>query len=733
MLLAAANISFSIAVYSRDHKNINNIAFSIFSAAIGAWVIGIGGFLASHSADSSLNWARLFYLSPIFIAYFGVIFAQTFPNENKLNHLYIYILSTFFVALIAGLTIYPGIMIRGLSYHQWGREVNLYKPIYLAYSVYVISAFSYTLYLFRRKSKELKGIYSTQVSLLFKGILIAAIFGVLFNLVLPLLGNYRLIEIGPMFTSIIVAVVGYSILRNRMFDIRLIVTRSIAYAVSTIILSAIYGFIIFGLLSNVIFKVSLPIFTQVMLSIATGFASLFFGRIKRVFDKLTISLFYRDSYDPQTFLDDFNKILVSTFELSSLLRKVSETITRNLKPTYCLFGIRESINAPRRVLGTIGSPEFSEEDINFVRRITPHMHRRLIVTDTIEDKYQELRRFLQIKDVSIIARIATSKDSEGVGYLVLGPKKSGNIYSSQDIKILEIVVNELVVAIQNTLHTEEIENFNTTLMEKVKSATKKLRVTNEKLLALDEAKDDFVSMASHQLRTPLTSVKGNLSLVLDGDAGKISGLQRQLLEQAFSSSQRMVYLIADLLNVSRLKTGKFVIERSPVDLALVVEEEVNQLVDTAKSRQLTLAYDKPEGISELMLDDTKTRQVIMNFIDNAIYYTPAGGRIDVVLSETQSSVECRVIDNGIGIPKSEQHHLFTKFYRASNARKARPDGTGLGLFMAKKVIVSEGGAVIFETKEGKGSTFGFSFPKSMLAANQFPDSPAAAKPTVLTT
>ena len=226
-------------------------------------------------------------------------------------------------------------------------------------------------------------------------------------------------------------------------------------------------------------------------------------------------------------------------------------------------------------------------------------------------------------------------------------------------------------------------------------------------------------MASHQLRTPLTSVKGNISLVLDGDAGKISDLQRQLLEQAFTSSQRMVFLIADLLNVSRLKTGKFVIERAPVNLADIIEDEVRQLIDTAKSRHLTLSYVKPEGITDLMLDDTKTRQVIMNFVDNAIYYTPAGGKIDVVLSETESSVECRVIDNGIGVPLSERPHLFTKFYRAANARKARPDGTGLGLFMAKKVIVSEGGALIFESEEGKGSTFGFSFPKAKLAVNNY--------------
>jgi signal transduction histidine kinase len=233
---------------------------------------------------------------------------------------------------------------------------------------------------------------------------------------------------------------------------------------------------------------------------------------------------------------------------------------------------------------------------------------------------------------------------------------------------------------------------------------------------LDETKDEFISMASHQLRTPLTSVKGYVSMVLEEDAGKINKQQRKLLDQAFVSSQRMVYLIADLLNVSRLRTGKFVIDAKPTNLADVIEGEVSQLVETAKARDLTLTYHKPKDFPALNLDETKTRQVIMNFVDNAIYYTPSGGHITINLEDKGKSIEYSVVDDGIGVPKTEQHHLFGKFYRAGNAKKARPDGTGLGLFMAKKVIVAQGGAVIFHSEEGKGSTFGFSFPKAKLAA-----------------
>lgn len=118
----------------------------------------------------------------------------------------------------------------------------------------------------------------------------------------------------------------------------------------------------------------------------------------------------------------------------------------------------------------------------------------------------------------------------------------------------------------------------------------------------------------------------------------------------------------------------------------------------------------------MMLDETKIRQVIMNFLDNALYYTKRGGRITVDLVAGEKNVEYAVTDTGLGVPKSEQPQLFTKFYRAPNAKKMRPDGTGLGLYMAKKIIAAQGGAIIFNSVEGEGSTFGFIFPRQSLEA-----------------
>jgi len=322
-----------------------------------------------------------------------------------------------------------------------------------------------------------------------------------------------------------------------------------------------------------------------------------------------------------------------------------------------------------------------------------------------------IKRRVPIKSLHVVKLVARQRL---VGLLVAGFYSEVEAITPKDTELLERLGEPIGVALDNRL-----------LFEENRRVLVQLRHSNKRLKELDETKDDFISMASHQLRTPLTSVKGYLSLVLDGDAGDITPSQRQLLAQAFASSQRMVYLISDLLNVSRLKTGKFIIDPSPINLADVITGEVEQLQETAKSRSIKLTYRKPAKFPVLMFDETKIRQVIMNFMDNAIYYTPPKGNIQVELIDKPTSIELRVVDDGIGVPKSERAHLFTKFYRAGNARKARPDGTGLGLFMAKKVIVAQGGAVIFESQEGQGSTFGFSFSKSKLAMPTKSDSPAA--------
>ncbi|MEK7594422.1 MAG: HAMP domain-containing sensor histidine kinase [Patescibacteria group bacterium] len=360
---------------------------------------------------------------------------------------------------------------------------------------------------------------------------------------------------------------------------------------------------------------------------------------------------------------------------------------------------------------SLGSPLFSEpEGFKLIDFETTSNQEVAAALNLPTEDIKRFKHRLPLKSLYIAKLTARQRI---VGLLIIGYNYPVKTMTPADTLLVERLSEGLGVALDNKLLFEENQHV-----------LRQLKESNAKLRALDEAKDDFISMASHQLRTPLTSVKGYISMIKEGDAGKVTPLQKQMLNQAFFSSQRMVYLIADLLNVSRLRTGKFIIEATPVNLAQVIDEEIGQLTEIARIHKQALVYDVPKKFPELMLDEVKTRQVIMNMIDNALHYTPTGGIITVKLIEKPLTVEMRVEDNGIGVPKSEQPHLFTKFYRAGNARKTRPDGTGLGLFMAKKVIIAQGGSVIFETHENKGSTFGFVFSKAKHATPPLSDKPS---------
>jgi signal transduction histidine kinase len=705
-------------VLARNPRKPLNIAFFTLALSAAAWVFGIAGFYETFSMQASLRWAQFYYLAPLMLVASSIIFAdllRTGEQSSKWSHIKFALVLSGLLLLAIPLLADPHFLVRNLTYHPWGKEITLNRGPYFLYGAYIMICFAGMFSSILQKLRVSRGIDRTQTQILFWGTFSSALLGMLFNLILPGLGNYKLIWIGPLNTAIYVAAIAYGIIKHKLFDVRLVVARSLAYLASLVTVAALYGFIVFGV-AQFVFHVQLAKPLQAGLAFGTGLAALTFPSLKRWFDKTTNRFFYRDAYDPQVFFDELNRVLVSTIELDVLLKRTATTIAQHLKAQYALIGIRDGDGGDgQRIFGTV-QRTFPQKDINQVRRITPHVPQAVIVADNIPKEYIQLHRLLARNDIAVLVRITTdyTNGKEGLGYIALGPKKSGNPYTNQDSLVLETVANELVIAIQNALRFEEIERFNERLKQEIADATRKLRHTNDKLRKLDETKDDFISMASHQLRTPLTSIKGYTSMVLEGDAGKITPLQRKLLNQAFTSSQRMVYLISDLLNVSRLRTGKFIIEPVPTNIAVMIHDEIQQLAETAKGRSLTLTYKQPAHFPTYLLDETKLRQVIMNFIDNAIYYTPSGGHITINLVEKPQSIEFTVVDDGIGVPRPEQHHLFSKFYRADNAKRARPDGTGLGLFMAKKVIVAQGGAIIFHSQLGKGSTFGFSFAKSHL-------------------
>ncbi|OYX52935.1 hypothetical protein B7Y92_04450 [Candidatus Saccharibacteria bacterium 32-50-13] len=348
---------------------------------------------------------------------------------------------------------------------------------------------------------------------------------------------------------------------------------------------------------------------------------------------------------------------------------------------------------------------FARQDAKILDDYFTNRRESVLAVDSVVD--DSVRRLLVSYKIGIVLAL---RNTDGpLGYLMLGEHLAGG-YSRRDMRVLRAMTDELVIAIQHALSIKEIKDLNANLEQRVRLATKELRSSNAQLQKLDEAKDEFISMASHQLRTPLTSIKGYLSMLMEGDVGPVSDEQSKLLREAFISSERMVRLIGDFLNVSRLQTGKFIIDRHPVNLSKLVADEIEALETNAAARGLKFKYKAPKSFPTMNLDVNKIQQVIMNFSDNAIFYSKPKTVINVELKEVDGWAEFTVTDHGIGVPLAQQNQLFNKFFRATNARRQRPDGTGVGLFLAKKVIDAHGGRIIFRSKEDQGSTFGFRLP-----------------------
>ena len=558
---------------SNSRKSVNQaLAFYIF--CIFLWMVA--NLLTNISSDPtvSLMFARSTLVGAAFLPYAFLIFSIIYTKGVvKTRHIVGWIILPVLILLTTPTNLN---VISVESYGVNTKVGSIYALLVIELIVYFAMG---ALYLGREsRNPNTDSTKKLQIRYILAGIIFAAIPGIIANGLLPALGFVNAVFYGPSIVIVLAITTSVAIVRHRLLNIRLLVARSIAYLFTLLTVTSLFSLIVFGVFSRVIGTTGLSVWQQYLYVGVAILLAFTFQPLKAFFDKITNKLFYRDAYDPQQLLDSLNKVLVSTIELGPLMNSVSSIIAQTLKSEFCAFSVERSAGVGI-IIGTNQVKQFNVQETEALARLLHAARQKVITTDELPDNRSELKETLRNNDIAITAHLQQSshRQSEGLGYLAIGAKKSGNPYSVQDTKILEIIADELVIAVQNALRFEEIQTFNITLQSKVDEATHKLRAANEKLKALDQTKDDFISMASHQLRTPLTSVKGYVSMVLDEDAGKISAQQRKLLDQAFVSSQRMVYLIADLLNVSRLKTGKFVIDAKPTNLADVVESELAQL------------------------------------------------------------------------------------------------------------------------------------------------------------
>ncbi|HSW88107.1 MAG TPA: ATP-binding protein [Candidatus Saccharimonadales bacterium] len=325
--------------------------------------------------------------------------------------------------------------------------------------------------------------------------------------------------------------------------------------------------------------------------------------------------------------------------------------------------------------------------------------------NSVQTLHEMLTPIFSTEEVTNIATLTSIKSciiypfivhNETIGAIVVCTATETKDFSQYKNDLIIRLVDVIGIAIYNALLYQRIQE------------------ANERLKSLDKLKDEFVSLASHELRTPMTAISSYIWLVKKDP--NLTDLQRTYLENTYISVQRLIRLVNDMLNASRIETGRLIIKPLPNNIEQVVKETITELLPKAQEQQITLTEENPATPLPLVLiDKDKIKEVVMNLVGNSLKFTPSGGKITISFSEHDTMVEVHITDTGTGIKKEDMPKLFKKFGMIDeNYLKTTPgQGTGLGLYISKSIVQLHGGSIWFESPGANmGTTFSFSLKKA---------------------
>ncbi len=305
---------------------------------------------------------------------------------------------------------------------------------------------------------------------------------------------------------------------------------------------------------------------------------------------------------------------------------------------------------------------------------------------------------------------------------ILGIKKDDvlgeNILSLNSFPRCEKIISVLGGGIEEVSEREieieenfilEIDSIKLGEHEKVGTLVVLKDITREK--KVERMKTEFVTLAAHQLRTPMSGIKWSLRIVLDEEEGKLTKKQKEILEKAYYTNNKVIELINDLLNVAKIEEGKYISKPVLSDLEKMIEKVVKNHEKKIQEKKLNCKIEEPsENLPKVMMDVDKMEIAFANMLQNSISYTPSKGKITISITKEEKFLKVEVRDTGVGIPRPVQDRIFEKFFRSKNVMKIETEGTGLGLYITKNIIEAHGGRIWFESEEGEGTSFFFTLP-----------------------
>jgi signal transduction histidine kinase len=502
----------------------------------------------------------------------------------------------------------------------------------------------------------------------------------------------------------------------------------VAYGLAAFLLS----WLVFGGAHT--FKSQLLVGLIVSFLIAVGFRP-FYDWLKKVTD----SFLFKGGYNAEELISETSEFLSRTLEIKQITSALKERIIeafRLEKMEIVVLEDKEQEVSPK-YSSLIKANRHKEEVIT---RLIDYFqtNQEVLVFEEIERKKKEgfsfgknLPPLKALKKLHTAVVLPLFVKDELIGLFLLGDKKSGDMFSQEDIKTLDTIASQTAIALQNARSYEKMKDFSKTLQEEVDRQTKELREAYEELKKLDKAKSEFISLASHQLRTPVSVIRGVASMMKEGDLEKIPPERKEkLIEGLCEKSLKLENIIDDILNATEMTSAKFKVKKKraeKMDLAETIKKIVEDFKQAAEKKNIKLIFEnKTEEEIKAYVQKNYFQEAISNLIDNAVKYTPnekarkkmdnlkqEQGKVKVTITKKQNYVIISVKDNGIGIPKEELPKLFEKFVRGSNARDMYTDGSGLGLFIVKEIIEGHRGKVEIESDRGEGTKIKVKLPLNL--------------------
>ncbi len=697
----AVTLVMAALVYRRNPKALINSSLALFMVVVAFWPVAIAYFRMAQDLGSALLWDRAIYIIGSLVPAVFLFFVCSYVSKkNPLS--FVWAACVIFPTVFILLLLETNSWIQSITFLPGEKTVSL-GIVYTAWTIYYVIFMTIAFIALFVRLKKSTGYEKSQLRYILLSMVFPIIGGSVPNIFLPLFGNYHLIHIGPFFLTIMCGILTYAIVKHRLLNIRFIVARSAAYLIASVVVGAFYVVGIYLLLSFVTpGPLDTPRFT--VSTILTLIIALAFQPVLRFFQKVTVRVFYQDYYTIDEFFTSVSQVMATKLELNALMCSVLEVVHRYLHATCSTIIVYDKEYDYVIESSSVLSLHMSivREDLEVLKA-----NNKLLVYEEMEESKQ--KELMRKHDIGLFMPLATQHAT--IGYLLMGDKASGDVYFSQDIKAIQIMAPELAIALENAQSYQKIKIFNETLKIEIAKATRDLRSANVHLKQLDRLKDEFISIASHELRTPLTTLKGFLELELK-DPDKLTYDSRNHLERAYMSSQRMIALVNDMLDVSRIESDRMTL--SPVEFNLVelVHAVVSDEEAHIKEKQ---AEVRVAGVGEVLItaDPSRVHQILLNLIDNALKFIPEKGMVTVTCQDTGVSGEVAVSDNGPGIPKEGYPRLFTKFGKlgTSYSSMSEAKGTGLGLYICKKLVELQHGKITVASTVGKGSTFTFTLPK----------------------